>query len=95
MHGTAVEASLFLLALAYILLDLDQARHGQLDSPNQGVDHIHVRHGFDQLFLSGWYVSLPRQQLHSLQQSQHSHQQSRHPCNMPSSFVTMPINTSM
>ena len=67
MHNIA--SSLFLLLVfANILLDLDQAWHGQLDSSNKGIDHVHVWHSFDQLLLPGWYVSLPRQQLHSLQQ---------------------------
>ena len=72
MHGIPCKASLLLLVLTNILLDFDKARHGQLDSPNQGVNHVHVWHGFDQLFFSGWNVSLPRQQLYSLQTSQHT-----------------------
>ena len=58
-----------LLVFANILLDLDKAWHGQLDGANKCIDHVHVWHGFNQLLLSGWYVSLPGQQLHSLQWS--------------------------
>ena len=66
MHNIA-NSLLLLLVFANILLDLDKAWHGQLDSSNKGVNHVHIWHGFDQLLLSSWYVSLPGQQLHSLQ----------------------------
>ena len=61
---------LVFLVFANVLFDLDQPWHGQLDSANKGVDHIHVRHSLDEVLLSNWSICLPRQQLDSLQMKQ-------------------------
>ena len=43
-----------LLVLADVLLDLDQAWHGELHSADKGVDHIHVWNSLHELLLSDW-----------------------------------------
>lgn len=64
---------LLFLVFADILFNLDQPWHGQLDSANKGVDHVHVRHRFDEILFSNWSICLPRQQLDSLQTRQQIH----------------------